>query len=742
MGGRAVKASKKSRRRGPVEAESSETAAPEGVVGEADSHLRAADSEIVAAVAVVAGVAGLLSLIPGLPVGVAAVFGGLLALAGPGALVVAWLPAVPRPLAAVAVPGLGLAMFSLIATAELAVGQFHARLTTALVAAVVIGGGAALMCHSADGPGQILGRIRDHCRDRIRVVPRKAPGAAVIASAAASAGAVVCAAVAMARMPSSTPTDFGPLLRVPELALAAVLTAIAFGAALWARSLGAAWVAVVVAVLVQRGPTLFPTETALYEWTYRHLGVIDWFVRVGHYERDVDVYNNWPAAMALGAWFVDSTGVDPLSLAHGFQFGYHLLLVPVAYALGRCAGLDRFGAVAGAFVIEVASWVAQDYLSPQAFAYLLAALAVAALLVTTSERFRVAGVVIGLTSATAVFWAHQLTPIWLIVVVAVLAALRLVRPRWIVLLLLLLYVPSIAVNLESIITNASTFTFNPLENTQGNVRTVGSTGQRVTSAVVKALSATMWAAALMIVAIRSRGGRSWRTDGTATLAIVGFSPFIFLLLSYGGETVFRVFLFSLLGCGLLLGDAIAQLMSDRAGKAGKKTATRAVGATVALAVLALMGLQGFLGGWYALRFTSDDVEMARRIEQNAGTNGSVVPLEYAYPIRSTWIYLPQARNDALADARWDLHDDYVGTDGSDPGPAQTFTRDVEDLAADRPVYVVVTGPIRNFVDYFRILRPGGVDRVVGHLRADGWEVVLEDNGTLVLANPAGRAAWQ
>lgn len=707
---------------------------PGGVEGEACSHLSPADSGIVAAVAVVGGVAGLVSLIPGLPVAVVAFLVGVLALAGPGGLVVAWLPAVPRPLAAVAVPGLGLGLLALIVTVELAVGQFHARLTTGLVAVVVVVGAAALVWRSTQEP--------DRSRQWLRGRTRQMPGPTLTASVVATAGAIVCAVVGMARMPSSTPTDFGPLLRVPELALAAVLTAIAFGAALWARSLGAAWVAVVVAVLVQRGPTLFPTETALYEWTYRHLGVIDWFVRVGHYERDVDVYNNWPAAMALGAWFVDSTGVDSLALAHGFQFSYHLLLVPVVYALGRCAGLDRFGAVAGAFVIEVASWVAQDYLSPQAFAYLLAALAVAALLVTTSERFRVAGVVIGLTSATAVFWAHQLTPIWLIVVVAVLAALRLVQPRWVVLLLLLLYVPSVAVNLESIITNASTFTFDPLENTQGNVRTVGSTGQRVTSAVVKALAATMWAASLMIVAIRSRGGRGWRTDGTATLAIVGFSPFIFLLLSYGGETVFRVLLFSLLGCGLLLGGALAQLMSDRVGKSGRKTAARAVGATVALAVLALMGLQGFLGGWYALRFTSDDVEMARRIEQNAGTNGSVVPLEYAYPIRSTWIYLPQARNDALADARWDLHDDYVGTDGSDPGPAQTFTRDVEDLAADRPVYVVVAGPIRNFVDYFRILRPGGVDRVVGHLRADGWEVVLEDNGALVLANPAGRAAWQ
>lgn len=706
-------------------------------VREVGDDLGAADRGTLAAVAATGGLAGLASLAPGLPGWAVALLAGLFALAGPGGLVVAALPAVPRPLAVAAVPALGPALLSLVAAAELAAGQFHARLTTGVIAVVVLVAAVSQARRAGWSPAAPLARVRAGAR---AARERRATRPVTIASVVATAVALACGAVGIARLPGTAPTDLGPLVRVPELAVAAVLAAAALALALRARSLPAAWAAVGASVVVLRGPTLLSTETALYEWTYRHLGVIDWFVRAGHYVREVDVYNNWPGALALGAWFVDTTGADPLGLAHGFQFGYHLLLVPVVYALGRCAGLDRYGAVAGTGIVEFAGWVGQDYLSPQAFAYLLAALAVAALLATPAERFRTAGVVIGAVAATAVVWSHQLTPVWLIVVAGGLAVLGAVRPRWVVVLLILLWAPSVAVNLDAITSNAATFTFDVLENTRGNVRTVGSAGQRVTSATVKALSAAMWVAALIVAVTAGRDGRGrW----AASLAVPAFASFVLLGASYGGEAVFRVFLFSLLGCGPLLGGALAAVLVAR-GRGGSRARGRgrAVAAGAALAAVAVMGMQGFLGGWYALTFDPRDVETARRVEHTAGPTGAVVPLEYAHPLRSTWVYLPQARDDALAEARWDLHDAYVGTDGADPGPVHEFTRDVAEKAAGRPVYVMVSRPIRDFVDYFGIMRPGGVDRVVGHLLADGWQVVLDEDGTLVLANPVGRAAWR
>ena len=708
---------------------------------------RSLDPAAVATVTASAGIAGLLSLIPGLPTPVAALLGAFFLLAGPGGAVISWLPAVPKSLGVAAVPVVGIALMSLISAGELALGHFPVTATTAVASGVVL---VAATFRIADRwPVRLLSP------DRIFRSGRAAtPPAAPIVSIAMSALAAALACIAILRLPGTAPTEFGPLMRVPELIVAVILAAAALLLSLRARSLAAAWASVLTTVFVVRGPSLFATETALYEWAYRHVGVVDWFLHSGRLAGGVDVYNDWPASLALAAWFTGSTGLDPLALAHGFQFGYHFLLVAVIYALARCAGADRFGAVAGAGVFELASWVAQDYFSPQAFAYVLAAVVVAALRVTTDLRYRSAGVTIALIAATAVFWAHPLTPVWIITVAAMLVALRAVKPWWIVLALLTLYVPTLLVNGSSILFNVATFSFDVVDNTQGRAQTLGSAGQQFTSLIVRGLSALVWALALASAAAglwRRRSGTSPShgnnqddddpARGSAFLALVGFSAFILLASSYGGEAIYRVFLFSLLGCGPLLGIELAHAMRHR-GSASAKSRFGIVVAGTLLMAIAVGGLQGFLGGWYALRFSSADVETARRIDINAGPDGIVLPLEYAYPTRSTWRYVPQEQERLLHDARWDFHDSYVGTDGSDPAPAARFTSAVNESAGATPTYVVVSAPIREFIHYFGIIDAGGPDRIMDHLLADGWEVVLDNDGVLVLANPAGVAAWR
>lgn len=700
----------------------------------------------VATVAASAGAVGLLSLIPGLPTPVAALLGAFFLLAGPGGAVISWLPAVPRSLGVAAIPVVGISLLSLIASGELALGRFPVVATTAMTAGLVLVTATFRIAEQwpvrFTSPARILEPVR----------AQRLPTAAVV-SIAVSVVAIVLACVAIRRLPGTAPTEFGPLVRVPELITAVVLAAAALLVALKARSLLAAWAAVLTAVFVVRGPTLFATETALYEWTYRHVGVVDWFLYSGGLASGVDVYNDWPASLALAAWFTGSTGLDPLALAHGFQFGYHFLLVIVIYALARCAGADRFGAVAGTGVFEFASWVAQDYFSPQAFAYVLAAVVVTALRVTADQRYRTAGVTIALVAATAVFWSHPLTPVWIIAVSVVLVSLRAVKPWWVVFALLALYVPTLLINGSSILFNVATFSFDVVDNTQGRAQTLGSAGQQFTSLIVRGLSALMWVLTLMSVAAglwRRRTGAPHNHEndddhdparGSVFLALIGFSAFILLTSSYGGEAIYRVFLFSLLGCGPLLGIELAHALHPR-----KSTHTRsrlnAMAAGTLLIAIAVGGLQGFLGGWHALRFSSADVETARRIDVNAGPNGIVLPLEYAYPARSTWRYVPQEQGGLLHDVRWDFHDSYVGTDGSDPAPAARLTSAVNESAAANPTYVVVSAPIRDFIYYFGIIDAGGPDRIMEHLLAGGWEVVLDSDHVLVLANPAGVAAWK
>ena len=66
---------------------------------------------------------------------------------------------------------------------------------------------------------------------------------------------------------------------------------------------------------------------------------------------------------------------------------------------------------------------------------------------------------------------------------------------------------------------------------------------------------SMWPAALVAIALQ------WRTLGrVATPAVLAFSPFVVILVqAYGGEAIYRVFLFSAPWCALLIAGMLAKL---------------------------------------------------------------------------------------------------------------------------------------------------------------------------------------
>ena len=91
----------------------------------------------------------------------------------------------------------------------------------------------------------------------------------------------------------------------------------------------------------------------------------------------------------------------------------------------------------------------------------------------------------------------------------------------------------------------------------------------------------------------------WRSLGrVAVPAVLAFSPFVVLgVQSYGGEAIYRVFLFSAPWCALLISGLIAEL----------RGALRPAGQRHACTVALAAGLQGLYGPTAVYAFTRSEL---------------------------------------------------------------------------------------------------------------------------------------
>jgi beta-glucanase (GH16 family)/GT2 family glycosyltransferase len=129
---------------------------------------------------------------------------------------------------------------------------------------------------------------------------------------------------------------------------------------------------VVALILVIHGTTPLLYDQPRYAWTYKHLAVIDLLKHGGGVDRQVDIYNNWPGFFALNAWLSTVSGLDARTYAEWAQVFFNLAnVVALRFALRGVTSNERVLWVAP-WLFLLANWVGQDYLAPQAFAFLLA----------------------------------------------------------------------------------------------------------------------------------------------------------------------------------------------------------------------------------------------------------------------------------------------------------------------------------------------------------------------------------
>jgi hypothetical protein len=505
----------------------------------------------------------------------------------------------------------------------------------------------------------------------------------------------------------------------PLFGISLLLNGIAFAACVRARLFHAAAVAVVLMTITQRLPDTIATQVPLYSWTYKHIGVVNYIQVHGQLAHGVDVYQGWPGLFALTAWFSDITGVDPITLAHWFTPAFHLAMVALVYVVARVWRLGPFPALVASFLVETMNWVAQDYYSPQATAFVLA---MGFLILLGLSQQRPACTPLALLLFAAITITHQLTPYWLILVVLLLTITRRLQPRWLIWALIAIAGAYLAFNYDSV-SQFTLFSPDPVSNAQSNVPTVGVLGQRLTSKLIRGLSVVLWVSAALC-AVASRRRRIPVLDQ----AVLAFSAFLLLGgQGYGGEAIFRVFLYSLPGCGLIIAPYLVAALS-RSYRLAVATCILLVGCIAASA-------QGFYASWFANKISREQVTAAQNLMNTADYPSYLTVAAPTWPGAITARYVDFVGISPDGGDRYDdpmiyaadlVHSDFSTDD--------EYNKFISTIAARRngPTYLIITRQMSIYDWYFGILPIDALDNLQVRMRADPRWSIYEDNSQLVI----------
>ncbi len=482
--------------------------------------------------------------------------------------------------------------------------------------------------------------------------------------------------------------------------------------------------------------------TPEYAWVYKHVGIAQALGQAGRVSDPNSIYQEWPALFASIAAVSALAHVAPLSFAAwapvAFELADALLLLGVFRLL---TGERRVAYLAVLLYEGLISWVGQDYLSPQAFGYLLwlglvlivlrwlrapapagqprgrLARLRAPLLAgldappDTSRALRAVAVAFVAVIYLAIVAAHQLTPYIALAGIAGLTVLDVVRPPWL-LVLMAAIAGGYLIPRYSLIANDFGGLFsggNPIQNASG-VRGASHAGAETTTAlIVRALAAGMWLLALASIARHRRApGR------VAIAAALAFSPFLILVAqSYGGEAIYRVYLFSAPWCALLIAGACCELRAPARG-------WLVTAGVCAAAVFA--GLQGLYGPVLVNAVTPAELDASTWL--------------YGHIPRGSLIVLPADNFPVLETAAYNSYGLQVMP--SDPQDGEAWLDEANLSAVDswmvslgyRSAYVVFSRGMGAYASYFGA--PSGFAQLSREVStAPGWSVVYRNADTTI-----------
>lgn len=476
--------------------------------------------------------------------------------------------------------------------------------------------------------------------------------------------------ISVQRVDPDAMNDWGLLPALPITFFVAVsLLVVSAAWLLCSKRLGLVRLALhlVVLVLILHGSVPMIFDTPNYPWVYKHIGVVSFISAHGGVDTSIDIYHNWPGFFALAAWFGELAGVESaISYAAWAPVYFNLLiLLQLAYIL-RAFPISLRTRWLALFLFAAANWVGQDYFAPQAMGFVLA-LGVFAMTLAwlRSERSiwlvrwlqRLTGRIfearpegpaapapivptdLRIARLCALFGVfaflvvtHQLTPFAVVIGIGLISAAGFVRPRWVVIWMASMAVAYLLLHLPFVERSHDVFgsIFNILhlfDNVNARVASNAEVGRKITALGAQALTLGVWSLAGFGILRRYRAGRP-----VLAMALLAASPgLIAIAQSYGGEAVFRIYLYSLPWTALLAACAF-----DTHG--WLRIRLRTVGVFGLVAVTSTLFMVAFFGAEELHRVRPGEVAASKYFYDHAQPGSVLVLAAPQFPGRVTADY--------------------------------------------------------------------------------------------------------
>ncbi|WP_338495750.1 hypothetical protein [Streptomyces sp. SJL17-4] len=547
--------------------------------------------------------------------------------------------------------------------------------------------------------------------------------------------------------------EFGLLDRFP-LTFYAALAVLTCGFVITLRRAGTAplWPATYCAAMLValKAPPAILYDTVRYAWASKHDAIISRLLDQGTVHPGTELsggmsaYDQWPGFFSLDAALVRAFGVDAAaSFINWAPVALGLLTVPVLILVYRTFSDDWRLVWTGVWIFQLANWVGQDYLSPQGFSYLLyltvfavvvrhfvlpgsagrlrdrATLdpAAAAVPPPTTTRQRAVAVLFLVPIIATINASHQLTPVMLCASLFALCLTRRYRNLGLLAVTgLIMLVWNLTMGRELFLDTLGTLR-EKAGDLLGNSRPgfagdpTGPGPELVGSANILMVLALGGLAAAAVL-LRRRLVRS-----ALPLLLTAAAPLpMFAVNDYGGEMIFRVYLFGLPGAAFFAAAALV----PAAGAASRAAAVARRTAAVALPLTLVAMLAGFLPSYYGKEgmhyAPPGETALTRRAFDRApdgalilAATGAFADSYYRYDHYERWFFTEQEVDENLRMLK---------------DPAGYLAGGIP---TGRPAYVILTPTQGEAVIGEGYLPEGGFDRVGEALKASPLFAVVEES---------------
>lgn len=481
--------------------------------------------------------------------------------------------------------------------------------------------------------------------------------------------------------------DYGLLDRLPAAYYLSLLVLTA-GFVLSLRRAGTApwWPAAHCAALLfaLKAPPAMLYDAVRYPWASKHDAVVNTLLANGELRPgaalsgNMSAYDQWPGFFTLDAGLVRAFGVESAAAyANWAPIVFGLLMMPVLVLIYRTFCQDWRLVWTAVWIFQLANWVGQDYFAPQGLAYLLHLTVIAVVLrhfvrpgsagrlrdrtaldpaaagvpPPTGSRQRAVCVVILAPLIAAVNATHQLTPVMLCICLFALSLTRRYRNYGLLAVAVLLMLTwDLTMGRPLFVETLSTLKESIGELTQNS--RAGYAGQLTGPGPELAGTANV----LMVLAVAALAGaalvlRRRLVRSALPLLLVSAAPVpLFAVNDYGGEMLFRVYLFGLPGAAFFAAAALVPAVAGTHRSRAKALRRRA--AAVALPAVLLVLLAGFLPSYYGkekMYYTPpEETALVTRALDNApdgslilSTSGSFPQALHRYDRLEHWFFAEQ-----------------------------------------------------------------------------------------------------